>query len=128
MGAEMPRPRKSLAAARLSGAYDRHPERYRGRNEPIVTDPLGQPPAWLSPAAQAAWRDLDREIPWLNRSHRGIMEIASLLQAKLAAGELGVPGMQLLRQCLNMLCATPTSRVPEVAGEAGDDPGAEFFR
>jgi hypothetical protein len=85
------------------------PQRYRNRAEPIIPDPLGDPPEWLPSEAKADWRDFDRRLPWLNRSHRAIVEIASILQAKLRTGELGVPGMQLLRVTLGQLGATPVS-------------------
>jgi hypothetical protein len=121
----MARPRNSFAAARMSGALYKNPQRYRTRKEPLVTDPIGSPPAWLTDDQADAWNDFADRLPWLNRSHRGIVGIASVLQAKQANGELGVPGMNLLRLVLGQLCATPTTAgkvsMPEpVSDEAGE--------
>ena len=103
----MPRPRQSLAQARLTGAAAKNPQRYRTRREPLVTEPLGDPPEWLTAPQRRVWRELDRRLPWLNMSHRGITGIAAILQAKMADGTLGLPGMQLLRQVLGQMGATP---------------------
>jgi hypothetical protein len=121
-------PRKSLAHAAMSGALYKNPQRYRVRIEPLVSDPLGAPPAWMRPEPASAWEDFRQRLPWLNRSHRGITEIASLLQARFAAGELGVPGLNLLRLCLGSMGGTPaTSRFGEVPKPAAKDLADEFF-
>src|SRR5690606_13972147 len=94
-GGKMARPRISLAQAAITGAIYKDPKRFRGRNEPQVGDPLGDPPDYLPDAEAEAWRDFALTLPWLNRSHRAIVHIASHLTARLQAGTLGVPGMQL---------------------------------
>lgn len=106
----------------------KNPQRYRNRVEPTVTEPIGDPPAWLNPAAAEAWRDLVPTLPWLNASHRGILAITSILAAQLAAGAAGVPALQLLRQCLNSLCANPVSASKiNVPAARSSEPGEEFF-
>ncbi|QND51529.1 hypothetical protein HB779_06150 [Phyllobacterium sp. 628] len=120
-------PRKPLALAHLSGAVAKNPQRYRNRTEVRVGEPLGPPPAWLKPEAKEAWRELDELLPWLDRSHRCIVGLASYLQAKVRDGTLGVPGMQLLRQVLGSLGATPVSAskinwTPQI-----DDPDDDLF-
>ena len=117
----MPNPRKPLAAAIASGAYAKNPQRYRGRSEPLVSDPLGAPPSWLDEHAAAAWTDFDLRLPWLNRSHRCVVEIASILQGRMARGELGVPGMNLLRIALGQLGATPADSAKVRWEEPEDD-------
>jgi hypothetical protein len=117
----MARPRKSLAQARLSGAAAKNPQRYRRRVEPTTTGPLGPAPNWLNRQQKMAWREFDRRLPWLNFSHRAIVEIAAILQAKLAAGTLGLPGMQLLRVTLGQLGATPVDAA-KIAFAAPDEP------
>ena len=75
------------------------------------------------------WRDFERRLPWLNRSHRGIAEIASILAAKMAAGELGVPGLNLLRLTLGQLGATPaTAHKVSVPEPPEEDPADKYFR
>lgn len=112
-----------------SGAIYKNPQRYRQRAEPTGLDPLGEPPEWLTEQQRAAWLDIETRMPWLNRSHRGITGIAVYLQAKLAAGTLGLPGMNLLRMTLGQMGATPvTSRHAVLPEAASDDPADEFFR
>ncbi len=126
----MARPRMSLAQAEITGAIYKDPQRFRGRNEPYIGDPLGDPPDYLSEAEANAWRDIAVTLPWLNRSHGCIMHIAARLTAGLRQGTLGVPGMQLLRVTLGQLGATPADRhrVPDLPAETGGDPADEFFR
>jgi hypothetical protein len=113
-----------------SGAYAKNPARFRGRNEPNVDDPIGDAPDWLGADAKAAWHQYAATLPWLNQSHRAIVEIASVLKGRLAAGTLGVPGMQLLRVTLGQLGATPAdvhkvNWAPTVADEV--DRVAQYF-
>jgi hypothetical protein len=113
----------------LTGAYAKDPARYAGRAEPTGLEPLGEPPEWLTDPQRAAWLDIEMRMPWLNRSHRGITGIAVYLQAKLAAGTLGLPGMNLLRMTLGQMGATPVmSRHAVVAVPEAADPADEFFR
>jgi hypothetical protein len=45
-----------------------------------------------------------KEIPWLNESHRALMEIASTVRARMTAGDdCGIQAMNLLRQCLGQM-------------------------
>jgi hypothetical protein len=127
----MPRPRKSLDALKLSGTFQKTKGRYSGRRE-IDNRDLGEPPKWLSPAARSAWREMVPTLPWLRQSHRGIVAITSLLAAKMRTGELGMSGMNLLRQCLGSLGANPSdfARIGWSPPEEDDDDGLgdEFFR
>lgn len=122
-------PRKSLAQAALSGALYKNPQRYRDINEPSVNRPLGDPPEYLRPDEAEAWESYRATMPWLNYSHRGITHIACYLEARMAAGLLGVPGMNLLRQCLGSMGGTPaSSRFAVQPGAANDeDPADTYF-
>lgn len=121
-------PRKSKAQAALSGALYKNPQRYRERSEPLITAPLGDPSAWLKPEAAEAWEDFRVRMPWLNKSHRGITELASILQSRMAAGVLGVPGMNLLRLVLGQMGATPAaSRFAVEAVVESEDPADQYF-
>src|SRR5262245_15528222 len=125
----MPRPRNPLGLAVASGAFAKNPARYRGRNEPLVSDPLGEPPAWLIPTAKDAWHEFAATLPWLNASHRAIVEIAATLTGRLRVGTLGIPGMQLLRVTLGQLGATPADAGKVAYAPAVDegDPAEEYF-
>lgn len=122
-------PRLSLAQARLTGALSKNPQRYRPRTEPTGTAPIGDPPAWLAPEIAAEFGNLTDTMPWLNASHTGITVIAAYLQARMAQGALGIPGMQLLRVVLNQMGATPVMAhkvaMPDVPV---DDPAERYFR
>ncbi|UXN61566.1 hypothetical protein [Phyllobacterium zundukense] len=121
-------PRKPLAAARLSGAIAKNPQRYRNRTEPNVAEGLGSPPFWLNKPQSEAWHDMANRLPWLNRSHRCIVALAAHLQASMQAGTLGVPGMQLLRQVLGQLGATPVSAGKISWSPEAADPDEDLFR
>lgn len=119
----MPKPRLPRAKALVEGRDIVHPERHRGRNEPTAA-PLGYPPKWMSKMQAAAWRTFEAEAPWLNYSHRGLVEIASVVRARLASGEdVGVQAMSLLRLCLGSMGATPAdaSKISWASEEEPDD-------
>ncbi len=122
-------PRKSLAQAALSGALYKNPQRYRALSEPKVSRLLGEPPTYLTAAEAAIWKSFADNMPWLNYSHRGITHIACYLEARMAAGLLGVSGMNLLRQCLGSMGGTPSSSrlaVQPVAA-VNEDPADIYF-
>lgn len=128
----MARPRTPRAKARVTGSDKVNPARFDGRNEPVVADPIGEPFEWLKTNAKLAWKDLIDEIPWLNKSHRGILGIAAAIRGRMmgdSAEETGVQAMNLYRQALGQMGATPAD-----ASKAGvqpngekEDAGEEFF-
>lgn len=64
------------------------------------------------------------DLPWLNRSHRCIAQIASVLTARLQSGqEIGTKALSLLRLCLSSMGATPAdaSQVSWAPEEQHDD-------
>jgi hypothetical protein len=119
----------------VEGSDKKDPGRYRQRKEPVVKDVLGAPPAWLvdSPDAKArkAWALFAKEVPWLNSSHRTLVELASRVRGRMIAGqEVGVQSLTLLRQCLSQMGATPAdaSKVTIPDGEEEDPDEALFSR
>lgn len=95
---------------------------------------LGGPPEWMvdtnSRKPATAWHTLAAEIPWLNRSHRALMEIAAYLRGRLMGGEdVGVQALNLLRQCLGQMGATPADASKAGAKPDGQktDAADEFF-
>jgi hypothetical protein len=117
------RPRIPKARALVEGRDLVHPERHKRRNEPTAA-PLGRPPKWMSETQAAAWRTFEAEAPWLNYSHRGLVEIASTVRARLASGQdVGVQAMGLLRLCLGSMGMTPvdSSKVSWAPEEERDD-------
>lgn len=111
-----------MARARTEGRHIKNPQRYK-RNEPTA-DAIGDPPAWLNDSQRAAWREFAGELPWLNRSHRALVEIACVTRARLQSGaEVGTKALSLLRLCLSSMGATPAdaSKVSWSAEEEPDD-------
>jgi len=90
----------------------KNPQRFKNRVEPKVDAPIGAPPDWLVDndlsKARTAWLTFMAEIPWLNETHRSFLEIASNIRGRLMTGqEVGVQALNLLRQCLGQMGATP---------------------
>lgn len=129
----MARPRTPKAKAKATGQdIGTHKAVFDGRTEPEVTDPLGDPPGWMKKASQIeAWKMLSAELPWLNRSHRSLVGIAAeILGRQIAGEEVGVQALNLLRQCLGQMGATPSdaSKVKVPGGEKDNkDPSAKYF-
>ena len=118
-----------MAKAVATGRVFHDPKRFENRKEPAFTGPLGPPPAWLKKAAGDAWEAFDDELPWLNRSHRCIVGIASIARAEHAAGCADTKMLNLLRQCLGQLGATPSdaSKITLPNDEDERDPSDKYF-
>lgn len=126
----MAKPRTPRAKATATGADKKNKGRYEERHEPDVADDLGQPPTWMPEKQQEAWRIIAAEIPWLNSSHRALVEIASYVRGRLMAGEdVGVQALNLLRQCLGQMGATPADASKAGAKPSGEekDPADQYF-
>jgi len=108
----MARPRNPLAKAKAEGRDKTHPTRFKNRTDVKSDGPLGNPPAWLKDTAEikakSAWKLFAKELPWLNQSHRTLVGMAANIQGRIMAGqEVGVQAMNLLRQMLGQMGATP---------------------
>lgn len=125
----MARPRNPLGKAKTEGRDKINAGRFKDRKEPDAKGPLGKPPTWLKDTeqnkAKSAWLLFEREIPWLTESHRMLVGMAATIQGRLMAGqEVGIQSLNLLRQMLGQMGATPADAskitVPD-AGEEKDD-------
>lgn len=131
----MARPRLPPDKAKALGSDKKHASRFEGRNAPIVKDDIGEPFVWLSENAKTAWREISDEIPWLNKSHRGVLSIASKLRGRMMGDssngetDLGIQGMNLYQVCLGKMGATPADSTKAGVLPNGDEkePGEEFF-
>lgn len=117
-----------------TGQSQKNKKRFESRNEPVVDDDLGDPPGWIKDTegnmAREAWQTLRMEIPWLNSSHRILVATASNILGRMIAGQdCGVQAMNLLRQCLGQMGATPAdaSKAGARPGGEQEDPADEFF-
>lgn len=108
----MARPRNPLAKAKAEGRDKVNAGRFKNRAEPKAGGPLGAPPKWIVDTytckTKAAWQLFHKELPWLNQSHRMLVGMAANIQGRIMAGqEVGVQAMNLLRQMLGQMGATP---------------------
>ena len=124
----MAMPRTPRAKAAVSGQAAKNPQRFKSRKEPQAP-PLGNPPSWMSKEQKAVWAQFALELPWLNGSHRALLEIAVNVRTRLIAGQdVGVQAMNLLRQCLGQMGATPADATKVVLPDGEEsDPDEAFF-
>jgi hypothetical protein len=127
----MARARTPLMRAMATGRVLHDPKRFAKRKEPVVKEPLGDPPKWLKKASEReAWKTFREDLPWLNKSHRMLVAIASGILGRLIAGEdLNAAEMNLLRQCIGSMGGTPSdaSKVSVPDQDEPDDPSAKYF-
>jgi hypothetical protein len=69
------------------------------------------------------------EFPWLQESDRALVEIATILRARLLAGEdIGTAGVNQLRLCVGMMGGTPADRAKVTMVEEPEaDPTDVYF-
>jgi hypothetical protein len=122
----MARPRTPRAKAADEASDKKNPQRFKNRTDAKADGPLGNPPAWLKDTpelkAKAAWKLFEKELPWLNQSHRTLVGMAANIQGRIMAGqEVGVQAMNLLRQMLGQMGATPADASKVATGDDGDE-------
>lgn len=126
---EMARPRLPAAKAGVIGATLKDAGRFKDRKAPKRTRALGQPYKTMSEAEVAAWNEFAAELPWLNSSHRALLQLACRLRARLNTDpDMGVNAMQAYSAILSKLAATPVDETKVSHGDDGDeDPADRFF-
>jgi hypothetical protein len=126
----MARARLPVDKAAVSGAAAKNPGRHAGRTKPKGTKALGAPYASMDAAQKRAWKEFAADMPWLNSSHRRILQLACFWAAKLddPKAEFGVSATQALSSILSKLGATPVdeTKVGNGGGEE-NDPDDKFF-
>lgn len=125
----MARPRTPSLKAEVTGRAKHDPQRFENRKEPDAK-PLGKPSPFLDKHGQKAWEAFKVECFWLNESHRAFLEVACSIRGRLLAGEdVGVQALNLLRQCLGQMGATPAdaSKV-SVSKSEEEDPDSRFYQ
>jgi hypothetical protein len=117
----MPNPRLPAAKAAATGAAIKNPQRHNDRKSPR-SPRLGKPSKHLKDGAVVAWEGFRRELPWLNESHRSIVEVASTVRGRMIDGEeVGITAMNCLQVCLSKLGATPTDETRLNIADDGED-------
>lgn len=127
----MARPRTPKAKAKVIGQDEKRRTKFEARQDPVVSEGVGEPHDWLNEWAQKAWREIVEEIPWLNSSHRGHLAIAASIRGRMMKGdECGVQALNLLRQCYGQMGATPADASKagvKPDGEGDEDPASKYF-
>lgn len=123
----MARPRLPAAVAEATGADKRSPGRFKDRAKPKVT-PLGSPPRSFSAEPKKAWDQFADEMPWLSKSDRTVVQVASRLRAAMETDpEFSMAGFALLRMCLSSMGGRPADRTKVAApDDEPDDPLDRF--
>lgn len=124
----MARPRLPQAKAEVSGAALKNPGTFKARSVPKGTRPLGEPCARMTPDQQSAWEAFRSELPWLNNSHRPLLQIACILRVRMDDADVGVNQIQTYSAILSKLGATPVDETKvNVPDEQEEDPTDRFF-
>ena len=126
----MAKPRTPAAKAKATGATTKNPARFEGRNEPTAHEPVGEPFDQMTESQKAVWKRMAEDIPWLFRPHRYLLGMAVRIQTRIEAGEdVGVQAMNLLRQALGQMGATPAdaSKAGVLPGGEDKDPADKYF-
>jgi hypothetical protein len=124
----MARPRLPQAKAEVSGAVAKNAGRFADRKAPKVKA-LGLPPKELTENQKTAWVEISSSLPWLDNSHRVILELACRLVAKMRENpEFGVNAIQALSSLMSKLGATPVDAT-KITYDPGDseEPEDKFF-
>lgn len=111
----MSRPRTPTNVLDMRGAFKTHPERAAARaNEPVVVDPVGEPPARCPADIAEAWRELAGQAPAgvLTAADRVALEMAALLLVKFRASPLTFTAAEFgrLQSILASFGMTPADR------------------
>ncbi len=126
----MARPRTPTEKAKVTGVAYKKRLKFEARGDAPVSEALGRPPKWMNEHQVAAWALFAKEVPWLNASHRGLVEISATIRGRLIAGEdVGVQALNLLRQALGQMGATPAdaSKATSVPNEGEENPAEGYF-
>lgn len=125
----MANPRLPAGKAEATGAALKNPSRHAERKAPKGTRPLGEPYVKMTEDEQNAWHEFAAELPWLNSSHRALLQLACRLRARLNNdADMGVNAMQAYSAVLSKLAATPVDETKVSYGDDGEeDPADAYF-
>lgn len=115
----MGRPRKPTKLHLLSGSAAHDPQRMKNRaNEPQISAPIGDPPAFIGEHGRAKWLELASHSeygPVLTQNHRPAFEHFCVLYDRFVVDAMGGEAMKASdRQTYHSLCMqfgfTPASQ------------------
>jgi hypothetical protein len=125
----MARPRLPQDKAEVSGAIGKNAGRFADRKKPARTRPIGEPFARMTEVQRECWEAFKDELPWLNSSHRALLQIACLFRARVEQDpDVGVQALSAYSAVLSKLAATPVDETKiSHGGEEEEDPSDAFF-
>jgi len=122
------RPRQPALRALVSGATVTNPARFEGRLGPHRLPPVGEPYARMNEAERTAWESFKAELPWLNRAHRAILQLACMCRVRIESGDdVGINRLQVYSAILSKLGATPADEARISPPEVEDEDEADRF-
>lgn len=126
----MARARLPAVKAEVSGAALINAGRFKDRKAPKGTRPLGEPYAKMTEGQKSAWEEFRAELPWLNSSHRALLQVACVLRARLNEDPgMGVNAITTYSAVLSKLAATPVDETKVSVPDGEDeDPEDRFFK
>lgn len=111
--------RRPLKAAQVAGRTLHDPQRYRRRRTGCRVEPVGEPYDSMTAPQREAWVEFSAELPWLNYAHRAILQVACVLQVRIA--EDAEPGAAILRTYSGVLAKLGAAPTFDQARHAPDD-------
>ena len=125
----MSRPRLPQQVASVTGADKRSPGRFAKRKTPKVLS-LGPAPKRFSPAKVEIWDEFNKDFPWLGRSDRSLVEVATNLmdQMRVLGDQTPIALYAQMRMILGQMGGTPVDRSKVQAPDDDDkDPADDYL-
>lgn len=113
----------------MTGAVAKNAGRFKGRASPRVKS-LGPAPKRFSEDQKKIWDDFNSDFPWLGRSDRALVEVATNLmdQMRHLGDETPIALYAQMRMVLSQMGGTPVDRSKVIAPDDDDsDPADEFL-
>jgi len=122
----MARPRKPTNVLRLSGAFDKDPQRGVARaNEPQNLECVGEPPERLNDQQLKAWNEIIENSPYgvLTKGDRHTLELTSVLLTEFWVLGANMKGthMSMLNTLLAKMGMNPSDRSRVTAQNSGKE-------
>lgn len=125
----MSAPRLPADVAAVTGADKRSPGRFKGRAKPKVLS-LGPAPKRFTDEQVAIWDEFNADFPWLGRSDRSLVEVATNLMdtMRTLGDQTPIALYAQMRMILGQMGGTPVDRSKVAQPDDGDaDPTDEFL-
>lgn len=126
----MARPRLPATVATVTGADRQNPKRFSSRSKPKVLS-LGPAPKRFTDEQREIWDEFNADFPWLGRSDRQLVEVATnLLDLMRSLGpETPIALYAQMRMVLGQMGGTPVDRSKVNApDDEAEDPADKFFQ